>query len=600
MGSGITVSVLNYGIYKKDVGMSDYRAPLEEIVFALKVAQDARSSATASARQETTQESTHDDVLGAAATLAEDVLAPLNAAGDREGSWLEGKTVRTPNGLRRAYSLLAEGGWQGLGVPSRLGGQGVPFSIAMAVSEMLNSANLALAMGLMPTPGVVDLIERFGTARQKEYYIPRLVSGSWTATMALTESQAGSDLGAVRSQARLDEAGEYVLRGRKSFITWGDHDLSDSILHLVLARSPAGLPGSKGLSLYLVPKHRSDGQLNDVECVGLERKIGLRASPTASLVFGENSGAIGELLGHENAGLSQLFFLLNQARLRVAGFALGSAERARQAALAYAAIRVQGRDPSGCSVTIDKHPDVQRMLLSMDALTEAMRLLISYAAGFADDVSEANDAVSASAELLEVLTPIVKGWSTETGFIVASTGVQIFGGMGYSSDCEASQYFCEARVNMIYEGTTGIQANDLIFRKMRKDGGRVAEQLLLSIEGMLTSFPSQGPDDDAIRVLIEARLHLLRTISNRIVRETGDMTETRANAAHYLVFFGAVLASWLSWAAACRAKSVFGQDEIVARKIGHARFMAEQCLAPAAALAESTLLRHAHCAGGDA
>jgi hypothetical protein len=340
----------------------------------------------------------------------------------------------------------------------------------------------------------------------------------------------------------------------------------------------------------LVPKFRLEGGSNDEKCIGIEKKIGLRSSPTASLVFGENGAATAELLGKENGGLEQMFILLNQARLRVAAFALGSAERARQAAVGYAGIRVQGRDAQGNPTVIANHPDVRRMLTSMEARTEAIRLFIAYAASFVDD---AHASLAETKIRLEILTPIVKAWCTETGFEVASTGVQIFGGLGYSEECEASQYFREARVHMIYEGTTGVQANDLIFRKIRLDGGGGVRRLFSSIEASLTSESSaDDPGLLFVREKIRASLVVLNELTDSIVVQSGArLASLRANGAHYLMFSGTVLACWLTWLAASRAiasdTSVAG--EFSRRKRRNARFLAAQYLAPAAALAESSL-----------
>jgi alkylation response protein AidB-like acyl-CoA dehydrogenase len=565
--------------------MTEYQAPLEEIRFALGISRCMNEQAAAGDFET-------DDVnaiLLQCSKLAERVFSPLNALGDREGCRFENDIVTTPPGFKEAYSTYARAGWNGVGLPARLGGQAMPFAVAISVSEMLNSANLSLAMGLMPAPGAIELIDRFGSEHQREIYLPRLISGEWTVTMALTEPQAGSDLGAIATRAYV-ENGSLLIKGRKSLITWGEHDLTENIVHLVLARSPNGGPGVKGLSLYLVPKLRLEGGSNDVKCIGIENKIGLKSSPTAFLVFGENGAATAELLGKENGGLEQMFILLNQARLRVAAFALGSAERARQAAVGYAGVRVQGRDARGNPTVIANHPDVRRMLTSMEARTEAIRLLIAYAASFVDG---ADASLAETKVRLEILTPIVKAWCTETGFDVASTGVQIFGGMGYSEECEASQYFREARVHMIYEGTTGVQANDLIFRKIRLDGGSGVRKLFRSIETSLTS--ERSADDGGLLFVgekISASLALLNELTDSIIAQNGArLAGLRANGAHYLMFSGTVLACWLTWLAASRATAsdVSAAGEFARRKKRNARFLVAQYLAPAAALAKSAL-----------
>lgn len=566
--------------------MSEFDPPLEEIRFALHVVSRLGGKTPYVGTTDS------NDVLTAAARFAQDAFLPLNGAGDREGCRFEDGRVTTPTGFKKAYASYVQAGWNGAGIPVQLGGQGLPFSIALAVSEIFNASNISLAMGLMPSAGAVELINRFGTERQRETYLPRLVSGEWTVTMALTEPQAGSDLGAIQTRAVRD-GDSFVLKGQKTFITWGEHDLSENIVHLVLARSPDGLSGTKGLSLYIVPKRCIvDGELgepNDVICSGIEKKIGLRGSPTTSLVFGEHGGARAELLGVENRGLEQMFILMNQARLKVATFALGSAERAYQAASKYAQFRVQGRDTAGRPSQIAKHPDVTRMLTSMEARTAAIRLITFYAASLVDAAKtgeDKNDDLSAH-QRLELLTPVIKAWCTEAAFDVSSLGMQVFGGIGYSEDCEASQHFRESRVHMIYEGTTGVQANDLIFRKVRRDGGASAERLFCVIESSCQSTKIGVPSEFlGVVTRIECALKYLRTLTNWIVRQPNSETAAlQFNGAHYLMLFGTVLASWLSLAAAKSSLSLQAADTFKARKLQNARFLAGQFLPPAMALA---------------
>lgn len=584
--SEITIRVHHYVIRNAGFrpNMSEYRAPLDEIRFALRV---TRTLDLCSA----VREEEFEPVLVAGARLAEQVFAPLNGPGDREGCSFEQGRVTTPSGFRRAYSSYADSGWNAAGAAPTIGGQGLPFALTIALSEMFNSANLSLAMGLMPVPGAIELIDLFGSETQRAYYLPRLLSGEWTVTMALTEPQAGSDLGAIATQAHF-ERGSLLIRGQKTFITWGDHDLADNILHLVLARSPVGPPGVKGLSLYLVPKIRADGEFNDVKCVGIEKKIGLKASPTASLVFGDEGGASAELLGEENEGLRQMFVLLTQARLRVACFALGSAERARQAAIQYANFRVQGRDDRGRPTVIANHPDVRRMITSMEARTEAIRLLISYAAALVNAPSDDGKiAYGERKTRLEILTPIVKAWCTEVGFEVASTGLQIFGGVGYTEECEASQYFREARVHMIYEGTTGVQANDLISRKIARDGGLGAKSLFDSIRRSVKTVECAACHDlQLAREQLSAGLDTLEKLTATIARNSPALPSLQTNGAHYLMFAGTVLACWLLWFAAAQATAAAQvTEEFRRRKIRNARFLIEQYLAPAEALAKTVL-----------
>ena len=406
--------------------------------------------------------------------------------------------------------------------------------------------------------------------------------------MAMTEPQAGSDLGAIKAHAVINQ-GEIFLKGQKSLITWGDHNLTKDILHLVLARSPNGPSGTKGLSLYLVSKRADDGRSNGVACTGIENKMGLRGSPTASLSFGEDAGTKAELLGEENRGLEQMFVLLNQARLRVAAFGLGSAERSLQAAQAYASTRVQGRGADGKPTAIENHPDVQRMLTSMDARTQSIRLIIQYVAALVDRATgEGASALDAQTEI-EILTPIAKAWCTEMAFDVTSTGVQVFGGIGYSEDCEASLYFREARVHMIYEGTTGIQASDLIFRKIRRDGGEGFARLLSLIAVKLAEIESQNSLRLSLVRLRRAIGSLADLCRSSILRKDADQASLQANAASFLMFAGAVVASWLSVAAAAKANSIADGGAEAERRVRNANYMIDQCLVPAEALAHSVL-----------
>ncbi len=559
-----------------------FRIPIPEIRFAFDVLNDIPMLQTLPLVEE------FEDVLASAAQFAENVYSPLNAIGDRDGCRFENGKVTTPPGFKEAYQAYANAGWGEAAAPQDVGGLGIPFRVAIAISEMMNAANVSLAMGSMPTPGAIELLKRFGSAEQKQFYLPPILSGEWTVTMAMTEPQAGSDLGAIKVRAR-QQGGAIRIKGEKSLITWGEHDLTPDTLHLVLARSENGPPGVKGLSLYLVPKRLRDGSINDIQCVGIERKMGLRGSPTATLLFGEKEGAWAELLGRENAGLEQMFVLLNQARLRVAAFALGSAERALQAATRYANFRVQGRDAIGNPTVIANHPDVQRMLASMEARTQAIRLLILYAASLVDCAEEGASADRAKT-FLEILTPITKAWCTEMAFDVASTAVQVFGGIGYSEECEASQCFREARVHMIYEGTTGIQANDLIFRKVIRDGGvganALLDQLQTSIRGIARSEPTQL--GRICHDLLDAT-DLLGELTAAIVAAKTDNSNTlKANGAHYLMFAGGVLAGWLSLLAASKA----GEGASSA-KIRNAIHLVDQCIKPAAALARASLSREA-------
>ena len=414
-----------------------------------------------------------DSILVEAAKVADNTIAPLNRVGDTQGArMVDGKVVVSP-GWTEAWRTLVEGGWNGVAASAEHGGMGLPELLGFAISEMWQSANMAFALCPMLTQGAVNAIRLYGSEAQQARYLPKMVSGEWTGTMNLTEPQAGSDLAAVRTRA-LPVADGYRISGSKIFITYGDHEMTDNIVHLVLARLPDAPPGVKGISLFVVPKRLVDGDgnsgaPNDVSCASLEHKLGIHGSPTAVLAFGEKGGALGELVGEPNRGLEYMFAMMNHARLNVGLQGLAIAVRAYQQAVAYARDRVQGK-PVGhtgdAKAAIIGHPDVRRMLVGMKARIEAMRGLL-YEVAAAHDVAHAHpdaDARAAAQRKVDLLTPIAKGWCTETGNAIASDGVQVHGGMGYVEETGAAQHFRDARITTIYEGTTGIQANDLVGR----------------------------------------------------------------------------------------------------------------------------------------
>jgi alkylation response protein AidB-like acyl-CoA dehydrogenase len=471
--------------------MTSYVAPLRDITFALEHLAGLGDIARLPGFEEASADLV-DSVLTEAAKIAEEVLGPLNQKGDRDGARLEQGAVRTTPGWDHAWQVLAEGGWVGLPFAPDLGGMGLPNLVNTAVQEMWQSSNMAFGLCPMLTQGAVNAIEQYGSADQKRRYLPNMVSGRWTGTMNITEPVAGSDLAAVRTRA-VPEGDHYRISGQKIFITYGDHQLTDNIIHLVLARLPDAPPGVKGISLFIVPKVLldADGEPsgpNDVHCVSLEHKLGIHGSPTAVLSFGDHGGAVGELVGEPNRGLEYMFSMMNHARQAVGLQGLAIAERAYQQALNYARERVQGK-PLGWTgngpAGIVHHPDVRRMLLSMKSRIEAMRGIL-YTAAAAVDLAHAHpDAAERqrAGTLAELLTPIAKGWCTEMGVEIASLGVQIHGGMGFIEETGAAQHYRDSRITTIYEGTTGIQANDLVGRKVLRDGGAAARSLLGDIAG---------------------------------------------------------------------------------------------------------------------
>ena len=449
--------------------VQDQRLVLRHIV---KLPELARSKRFADATDDTV-----DALLEAAAQFAEGELAPLNEVGDREGSrWSDGR-VMTPSGFREAYAKFVEGGWMGLSAPAEWGGQGLPHSLTAAMMEDFNAANLSFALCPMLGLGAVEALEAFGSDELKREWLPRIVSGEWTATMNLTEPHAGSDVGALKSRATPAGDGSWRVTGTKIFITWGEHDLTDNIVHMVLARTPDAPAGTKGISLFLVPKVLADGEANDLQCVSIEHKMGIHASPTCVMGYGEHGGATGWLVGEELGGMRAMFTMMNNARLNVGLQGVGIAERATQRAVAFALERKQGQR-SGLPVPIADHPDVRRMLVRMRALTMGARALAYYAFGQIDRAALADPAAEARAD---ILTPLVKAWCTDVGCEVASLGVQVHGGMGFIEETGAAQHLRDARIAPIYEGTNGIQAADLVRRKIGLDGGLAFDSLIADI-----------------------------------------------------------------------------------------------------------------------
>lgn len=417
---------------------------------------------------------TQTQVLEEAAKLASEVLAPLNWTGDQHGTRLKDGAVTTAPGFKEAYRQYREGGWNAVPFQEDYGGQGLPYAIAFPVQEMWQAANMSFGLCPLLNQGAVEAILQHGSQEQKDFYLPKLISGEWTGTMNLTEPQAGSDLGLLKARAEPDGKGAYKIFGQKIFITYGEHDFTDNIIHLVLARLPDAPDDVKGISLFIVPKFLESGARNDVKCTGLEHKLGIHASPTCTMQFGDAGGATGYLIGQPHQGLKYMFTMMNNARLSVGLQGVAIAERATQKAKQFASERLQGKAfTGGQRVTIDQHPDVKRMLLSMQALTQAGRLL-TYQAALALDAEDT--------AAVDILTPLVKSWCTDMACDVASLGIQVHGGMGFVEETGAAQYLRDARILPIYEGTNGIQAADLVFRKIARDEGAAVSAFIAAMQ----------------------------------------------------------------------------------------------------------------------
>jgi alkylation response protein AidB-like acyl-CoA dehydrogenase len=578
-----------------------YRAPLKDMLFDMRelagLAEVAKLPGFEDAGLETAQA-----VLEECARFNEGVVAPLNREGDiAPSSWHDG-TVTTTAGFKDAFRQFSSGGWQGLQHPAEFGGQGLPKTIGAACVEMLNSANLSFALCPLLTDGAIEALLTAGTPEQRQAFIPKMIEGAWTGTMNLTEPQAGSDLALVRTRAEPQRDGSYKLFGTKIFITYGEHDLAENIVHLVLARIAGAPEGVKGISLFVVPKFlvNDDGSLgprNDVHCVSIEHKLGIKASPTAVLQFGDRGGAIGQLIGEENRGLEYMFIMMNAARYAVGVQGIAIAERAYQQAAAFAKERVQSRPVDGSvagSATIIHHPDVRRMLMTMRALTEGCRALALVAAA-AYDAAHAHPDASVRKEnvaFYEFMVPLVKGYSTEMSLEVANLGVQVHGGMGYIEETGAAQYYRDAKILTIYEGTTAIQANDLVGRKTARDGGATAKAITRQVaatEARLSERPSVAARSVAKR--LKAAREAFEQAVDFIAREgKGNPNAAFAGSVPYLMLGGNLMAGWQMARALMVAEDKLAADEdadFMRAKIATARFYAEHILARAPGLRDA-------------
>ena len=573
-----------------------YTAPVKDMLFVMKELAALEDIAKLPGFEDANLD-TAQAVLEESAKLCGEVLAPLNLEGDRNpSSWKDGKVTATP-GFAEAFRQFSEGGWQGVQHPLDYEGQGLPKLIATPCVEMLNASNLSFALCPLLTDGAIEALLTAGTEAQKQAYVPRLISGEWTGTMNLTEPQAGSDLALVRTRAEPQGDGSFKLFGTKIFITWGEHDMAKNIAHLVLARTPDAPEGVKGISLFIVPKFlvNEDGSLgerNDVHCVSIEHKLGIKASPTAVLQFGDHGGAIGHLIGEENRGLEYMFIMMNAARFAVGMQGVGVSDRAYQKAVAYAKDRVQSRPVDGSakqSVSIIHHPDVRRMLATMRALTEGARALAYVAAAHCDIAHRHPDEAKRNEHqaIYEFLVPIVKGWSTELSIDVTSLGVQVHGGMGFIEETGAAQYYRDARILPIYEGTTAIQANDLIGRKTLRDGGAVAKSLLAGVAQTVEALGSQqgAAFESMQRQLAQGHRALTAVVEFVVANTKRDPNAVFAGSVPYLKLAGIVLGGWqMARALLVAAEKRADDPSFYGAKIATAQFYAEHVLPQAAAL----------------
>jgi 3-(methylthio)propanoyl-CoA dehydrogenase len=536
-------------------------------------------------------------VLEECARFNQDVVAPLNWEGDKNpSSFKDGKVTTTP-GFKEAFRQFAEGGWQGLQHPVSVGGQGLPKLIHAACSEMVNSANMSFALCPLLTDGAIEALLTAGTPEQQARYIPKMLDGTWTGSMNLTEPQAGSDLSLVRTRAEPQQGGSYKLFGTKIYITYGEHDMADNIVHLVLARVVGAPEGVKGISLFICPKVMPDGTRNDVHCVSIEHKLGIKASPTAVLQYGDHGGAVAEIVGAENRGLEYMFIMMNAARYGVGIQGIALAERATQHAVAYARDRVQSRPvdgSAGAPVAIIHHPDVRRMLMTMRAHTEGCRAMALVAASAFDAAHAHPDAAVRKENLAfyEFMVPLVKGLSTEMSLDVASLGVQVHGGMGFIEETGAAQHLRDAKILTIYEGTTAIQANDLVGRKTGRDGGAVARAIAGQIEATEGELRTRGSADSLAmaRRLAAARRAFLDVVDFVTAQGKTSPNAVYAGSVPYLMLTGTLMAGWQMARALLVAETRLAEGVDVAfmqAKITTARFYGDHILNKVPALRDS-------------
>ncbi len=565
-----------------------YKPPLEDIDFTLNHVVDLAAVQKLNGFQHADPETVR-GVLEEAGRFFTEVIAPLNTIGDRQGSRLqEDGTIKTPEGFKAAYAKFVESGWGGVHVDERWGGGGLPYTVGVVIQEMFKSANMAFSLCPLLTQAAIEALSQHGSEEQQATYLEKLVTGEWSGTMCLTEPQAGSDVGALTTRAEPQGDGTYRLFGQKIFITWGEHDLTENIVHLVLARTPRAAPGTKGISLFLVPKfiptpEGEPGERNDLKVVSIEHKMGIHASPTCVMSFGdEGKGALGFLIGEEQSGMRYMFTMMNTARIGVGIEGLSISEAAYQKALEFSRVRVQGR-PVGeaADAEIIEHPDVRRMLLTIRAYKEALRGLLYYNA-FQVDLerhAESDEERQHAEERVALLTPISKAWSTDVGVEMASVGIQVHGGMGFVEETGAAQFYRDIRIAPIYEGTNGIQAVDLVTRKLGMRQGAVVSELLDEI--LQTAADGGSEISDITAPLLEA-LTAVRQATQHLLA-VSDPNDALAGAAPYLQMMGLLLGGWVHTKSAI-ASAQNTDDNFMRGRLGLARFYNTQILPMTGAL----------------
>lgn len=580
--------------------MIPYSAPLKDMMFVIGDVIGLDTVSSLPGHEDATPDLV-EAVLNEAGRFGGEVLAPINRSGDIEGCRLENGVVATASGFKEAYQAFVDGGWNGVPFDPNYGGQGLPWLVATAVGEIWDSANLAFSLCPILTVSAIEMLLQHGTDAQKTTWLPKLVSGEWTGTMNLTEPHAGTDVGALRTKAVRD-GDHYRITGQKIFITWGEHDMTDNIVHAVLARVEGAPEGIKGISLFLVPKLlvNEDGSLgarNDLRCASLEHKLGIMASPTAVMAYGDNEGAIGYLIGKENSGIEYMFTMMNTARLGVGLEGVAIAERAYQQARDYAIDRVQGRDiqdPSAGPVAIIRHPDVRRMLMTMRANVEASRALTYLAAATLDQSQRHPDGETQAyhQRRLDLLVPLVKAWSTDLGVETASLGVQIHGGMGFIEETGAAQHYRDARITPIYEGTNGVQALDLVRRKLMGDRGASARELIDEMRAVAGELKSGPQEIAALREGFADALATLEAATDWMLQSHDDgALASAAGATPYLRLMATVAGGWMmarsALAALGKRNDPDADQGFVDAKIATARFYAENILPQCGALARA-------------